>query len=346
MECAIDGHDRRQALVIDPIIESATYLGGGSYEAAHALQLDAQGNVYLAGQAPFPGVFAGGPFQSSDNPGVDAALIKFSPQLNTIAYYVFVGGTADDIAYSLAVDSQGAAYMTGSTRSTDFPVVNGFQMTPGGGPYPDAFITKVAPDGSSLIYSSYLGGSGADQAFAITVDTNGAAYVGGTTGSRNFPVQSGAFQSTFGGSVLSQNTTGFVAVVAPSGGSLTSVTLLGGSTQDQVQAIALDLSGNIFAAGSTGSPDFPIHGGVQSVLPGIAAGFVAKLSQDLTQLTYSTYVGGHSTTSVNALAVDAQGLGRRRRLHKLNRLPAAQRSPSHLRRRQYRWIHRPAHAGG
>jgi uncharacterized protein (TIGR03437 family) len=304
---ALEGHDARRTLVIDPIIESATYLGGGSYEAAHALKLDAQGNVYLAGQAPSPGIFSG-PFSSANNPGQDAALIKYSPQLNTIAYYVFLGGDQEDIAYSLAIDAQGSAYLTGSTRSINFPVASGFQMNPGGGAYADGFVAKISPDGKSLVYSSYLGGSGTDLAYAIAVDSNGSAYVGGTTGSRNFPISPGAFQPVFGGSVLSQSATGFIAVVSPSGNKLTSATLLGGANQEQIRAIALDGSGSIYAGGNTGSEDFPIRGGgVQSVLPGIAAGFIAKLTPDLTQLLYSTYVGGRSTTSVNALAVDSQG---------------------------------------
>jgi uncharacterized protein (TIGR03437 family) len=270
------------------------------------MKIDAQGNLYIAGQAPSPGVFSG-PFPSANNPGQDAALIKFSPQLNTIAYYVFLGGDQDDIAYSVAVDAVGSAYLTGSTRSSNFPVANGFQMSPGGGPYSDAFVAKVAPDGRSLVYSSYLGGNGTDEAYAIAVDSNGSAYLGGTSGSRNFPVQAGAFQTTFGGSILTQSTTGFVAVVAPGGNALTSATLLGGSTQDQVRALALDASNYIYVAGSTSSSDFPARGGVQTALPGVASGFVAKLSQDLTQLSYSTFIGGHSTTSANAITVDSQG---------------------------------------
>ena len=302
----IDGRDPNQALVIDPVIESSTYFGGGSYEAARAIKLDGQGNVYLAGQAPSPGVFSG-PFPSTNNPGVDVALIKFNPQSNTIAYYVFLGGDLDDIANGLALDASGAAYVTGSTRSANFPVINGFQMSPGGGTFPDAFVAKVSPDGKSIVYASYLGGSGSDEAFAIAVDATGAAYVGGTTGSRNFPVQTGAYQSTFGGSILIQSATGFLAVIAPAGNKITSSTLLGGSRQEQVRALTLDAGNNIYAAGNTSSPDFPIRGGVQTSLPGLVAGFVSKLSSDLSQLIYSTYVGGHSTTSVNAITVDAQG---------------------------------------
>ena len=223
----IDGHRPDRALVIDPVIESATYLGGGSYEAARCIKLDSQGNVYLAGQAPAPGVFSG-PFPSANNPGVDVALIKFSPQSNTIAYYVFLGGDQDDLVYALAVDGLGAAYVTGSTRSANFPVSNGFQMSPGGGGFPDAFVTKIAPDGKSIAYSSYLGGSGSDEAYAIAIDAAGAAYVGGTTGSRNFPVQTGAYQANFGGSILNQSATGFLAVISPTGSRINSSPLPAG----------------------------------------------------------------------------------------------------------------------
>ena len=303
----IDGLDSTRAFMIDPVIESATYLGGGSYEAAKALKLDAQGNVYLAGQAPSPGAFSG-PFPSSNNPGVDVALIKFSPQSNTIAYYVFLGGDQDDIVNSLAIDSTGAAYLAGSTRSTNFPVSNGFQMSPGSAAFPDAFVAKIAPDGKSIAYSTYLGGSGSDEAFAIAVDATGAAYVGGGTGSRNFPVQAGALQPAFGGSILNQSATGFLAVINPAGNKIAYATLLGGSRQEQVRAIALDTAGNVYAGGNTSSLDFPIRGGgVQSALPGLVSGFVAKVAPDLSQMFYSTYIGGRSTTSVNALVVDPQG---------------------------------------
>ncbi|HEY3743809.1 MAG TPA: hypothetical protein VGL53_28385 [Bryobacteraceae bacterium] len=299
----IDGRNATRAVVIDPVIESATYFGGGTFESAHAMKLDAQGNVYLAGEAPSPGVFASGPFSSATNPGQDALVIKFSPQTNTIGYYVFLGGDQPDIAYALAVDSSGAAYLTGSTASVNFPVANGFQMTPGGGTLPDAFVTKIAPDGKSLVYSSYLGGSGSDQGFAVAVDLTGAAYVGGTTASRNFSMPAGGFQTTFGASVLSQVATGFLVAVDPTGAKLDSGTLLGGSVQDSVQALAFDPSGNLYAAGVTTSPDFPVRAGIGSVLPSSAAGFASRLTPDLSQLLYSTYLSG----GVAAIAVDAQG---------------------------------------
>ena len=302
----IDGVNPNLPLTIDPVIESSTYLGGGSYEAAKALKIDSQGNLYLAGQAPSPGVFSG-PFPSTNNPGVDVALIKFNPQSNSIAYYVFLGGDQDDIANSLALDASGAAYITGTTRSSNFPVTNAFQPTPGGGGFSDAFVVKIAPDGKSIAYASYLGGAGSDEAYAIAVDGTGAAYIGGTTGSRNFPVQPGALQANFGGSILNQSATGFVAMVAPAGNKIVYATLLGGSRQDQVRALALDANNNVYAAGNTSSPDFPVRNAVQTSLPGLAAGFIAKLSPDLSQLAYSTYAGGRGTTAVNALTVDPQG---------------------------------------
>lgn len=306
---AIDRYDAALPLTIDPVIESATYLGGGSFEAARAVKVDAQGAVYLAGQAPSPGIFSSSPFSSASNSGTDAVLIKFIPQLNTIASYTFLGGDQDDIAYSLAIDSTGAAYLTGSTRSINFPVTNGFQMNPGGGAFPDGFVAKVSPDGRSLVYASYLGGSGFDEAYAIAVDpATGTAYVCGATGSRNFPVTSGAFQTAFGGTILSQSTTGFVTVIAPAGNKLLRSTLYGGSRQDQVRAVALDQAGFVYAGGNTSSPDFPVRGpAVQPLLPGLTAGFVAKLSNDLSQPVYSTFLGGQSSSSVNALVVDQQG---------------------------------------
>ncbi|MBI3300513.1 MAG: SBBP repeat-containing protein, partial [Deltaproteobacteria bacterium] len=115
----------------------------------------------------------------------------------TLSYSTYLGGSGNEAGRSIAVDSSGNAYVTGGTTSTNFPTVSPLQATNGGGA--DAFVTKLNPAGSALIYSTYLGGSGDDDSFGLAIDASGNAYVTGNTASTNFPTTSGSFQTTYGG---------------------------------------------------------------------------------------------------------------------------------------------------
>ena len=218
----------------------------------------------------------------------------------SVTYSTYLGGLAEDDGFAIAVDSSGNAYITGQTKSTNFPIVPLSFSTSNAGSF-DVFVTKISADGSTLIYSTYVGGSGDDSGNAIAVNASGDAFVAGaTTSSTNFPTTINAFQTVFGGGSLD----GFVFQLNSSGTALTYSTYLGGSGTDGANGIALDSSGNTYIVGSTGSTDFPVLNPIQATLAGASNGFVTKLNSSGKALVYSTYLGGGSGDFAAAVAVD------------------------------------------
>lgn len=336
----VGAYNPDHTLVIDPTLNYSTFLGGSGNEFARGIGLDAAGNVYIAGGtttnnlstvSAFQANFGG---QTANAASGDAFVAKFSPT-GTLLYLTYLGGSADDTAMALAVDSAGNAYITGFTTSTNFPTAG----TPlqskfgglGGGTVMrtgDAFIAKIAPAGNKLIYSTYLGGSQDDFGLAIAIDGTGAAYVTGGTVSANFPVSSTAFQKTFQGAGGQRSTftfgtplinsgDAFVAKLDASGSTLLFSTYLGGSFDDVGSTIALDSANNIYVAGLTLSNSFPTTAGAyQRVFGGAdpadlyfqtGDGFITKLKPDGSGLIYSTLFGGSGDDYVQSIAVDASG---------------------------------------
>lgn len=220
-----------------------------------------------------------------------------------LSYSTYLGGTGSDTGASIAVDSAGNAYVTGSTSSTDFPTSGVVQPVFGG--FTDVFVTKLNPTGSALVYSTYLGGSNVDQGFGIAVDSSGNAYVTGETSSHDFPTTPGAYR-TIGGF-----DDAFVAKLDATGSGLAYSTYLGGNLQDQGKGIAVDSSGNAYVAGTTQTPDFPITPGVFQPIFGGGSndGFVAKLNAAGSALVYSSFLGGSSLfeEKILGIAVDSSG---------------------------------------
>lgn len=220
----------------------------------------------------------------------------------SVTYATYLGGTSEDDGYGIAFDSSGNAYVTGQTASTNFPVVGGVAGTNAGSF--DVFVTKIKADGSSLVYSTYVGGSGMDSGNALAVDALGDVFVAGGTSSTDFPTTTTAFQKTFGGGSLDA----FVFELNPGGTALTYSTYLGGTGTDVASSIAVDGSG-AYVVGSTGSTDFPTHNPFQSSLAGSSNGFVTKLSPSGAALLYSTYLGGGTGDFASAVAVPAGATG-------------------------------------
>lgn len=224
-----------------------------------------------------------------------------------LAYASYLGGSAGDVAQAVAVDSSGSLYVTGAAQSTNFPTANPIQPLNAG--HGDAFVAKLNPAGTALVYSTYLGGMGVDGGYGIAVDHNGNAYVGGSTGSKNFPVTAGAFQTHCGGNCPGGVSDVFVTVVNPTGSALVYSTYLGGSSTDRlIEGITVDGSGDAFVTGWTQSTDFPVTSGAfQKTLPGTTAGFVTEINPTGTALIYSTFLGGSNTGVVSAIALDSSG---------------------------------------
>jgi hypothetical protein len=214
------------------------------------------------------------------------------------AYSTYLGGNGDDEGQAIAFDSSGNAYVTGNTASTNFPVVGGVGTHVGSA---DVFVTKIKADGSSLVYSTYVGGSGDDSGNAIAVDAAGDAFVAGGTASTNFPHTAGAFQTALGSGAAVNC---FVFKLNPGGTALTYSTYLGGSGTDIAFGIAVDSSSppNVYTVGQTSSTDFPTKNPLQA---SPAGGFVTKLNSSGSALVFSTYLGGGLIDFASAVAVDS-----------------------------------------
>jgi len=218
-----------------------------------------------------------------------------------LIYSTYLGGSGGDQGNSIAVDASGNAYVTGLTDSTNFPTVNALQSTNSSGTY-DAFVTKLNPAGSALIYSTYLGGNGLDDGTGIAVDASGNAYVTGRTSSTNFPTAN-ALQSTLAG-----EGNAFVAKINATGSALVYSTYLGGTDYDSGNGIALDASGNAYVTGAASSTNFPTTADAfQTAIAGSENAFISKINATGSALVYSTYLGGNEDDSGNAIAVDASG---------------------------------------
>lgn len=278
----------------------STYLGGSGSDQANRIAIDPAGNAYLVGQTQstedFPTANA---FQKSHGGGVvDAFVAKVSANGQQLIYSTFLGGDGDEYGLGIAADGGGNAYVTGGTTATNFPVAQPFQPTLSGGS--DAFITKFAADGKTLVYSSYLGGMYDDYAFGIAVDRHGAAYVGGTTPSPDFPVVN-AYQRRLKG------VDAFVTKVAHDGASLSYSTFFGGSGPDEARSIAVDNAGSATIVGATRSPNLPTVRAVQSTIGGLQDAFIARFGPAGRVLTLASFLGGSGDDDGLDVVADERG---------------------------------------
>ncbi len=290
-----NGFNNNYPLIIDPELIYSTYLGGSGGDYGYGIAVDAGGNAYVAGwtaSTDFPTV---NPYQT-DQPDDDVFVTKLAPGGGSLVYSTYLGGSGGDIAYSIAVDAGGNAYVTGFTASTNFPTVNPYQTNQASF---DVFVTKLAPGGDSLVYSTYLGGSSNDRGFGLAVDAGGNAYVTGHTHSTDFPTVN-PYQTD------QPNADVFVTKLAPGGDSLVYSTYLGGGIEDWGYSIAVDAGGNAYVTGYTQSTDFPTVNPYQTDQTDYDV-FVTKLAPAGDSLAYSTYLGGGSGDFGKSIAVDAEG---------------------------------------
>jgi len=270
----------------------STYLGGEKNDSGQGIAADATGSAYVTGftfSTKFP---TSSPVIQATNHSAstsNAFVTKFKPGGQALAFSTYLGGKGTDQALAIAIDSTTNIYITGSTSSSDFPVTSGaFQLTNVNGTTDgsDAFVSKISPDGSKLIYSTYLGGTGADQGNAIAVDSSGDAWVTGSTESADFPTAGPPIQVYSSSKQKCPNTLpcpyAFVTELNPQFASLLFSTYLGGSAADVGNGIAVDLSGNAYVTGSTASTNFPTvyptYQGLLGNTAGLSNAFVASIS--------------------------------------------------------------------
>ncbi len=301
-------YDPDYPLVIDPVLllrTYSTYFGGSGVEVGFDIAIDSSGNAYIAGRTTSTDFPTQGPFQGSlsGGSGSDAFVAKLSPDGSSLVYGTYLGGIGFDEALSIAVNSSGQAHVTGRTTSTDFPTQNPLQGSLSGGAGEDVFVTKLAANGASLVFSTYLGGGNTDQGHGIAVDSSGNVYVTGQTNSTNFPTNL-AFQGALSGG--SGNDV-FLSKIT-STGSLTFSTYLGGTGEDLGRGVALDSNQNVFLTGSTSSTNFPTQSPFQSNIgdgTGMANdAFFTKFNSNGASLAFSSYFGGTGEDIGNDIAVD------------------------------------------
>ncbi len=304
----IGAYDRLIELVIDPVVEYATYFGGSGSDFAKAIAVDNSGNAYIAGttnSTDFPVV---APAIKATNASFNTLIFvsKINTVTNTLIYSTYLGGALGTFDVSaIAVDGGGSLYVAGSTGASDFPIVNGFQPANAGGV--DAILAKLSPSGGLISFSTYLGGSSSDIANGLAIDNSGKAYIVGQTDSIDFPTKS-AMQSTINGLADA-----YIVKIDTAAKTLVYSTYLGGSSLDKAFGVAVDSTGHTYVAGQTLSTDFPTTSGAyqqgyQQLSVGSPDGFVSKISANGQSLDYSTFLGRPSVgTTARAVALNLSG---------------------------------------
>jgi uncharacterized repeat protein (TIGR01451 family) len=297
----------------------STYLGGSSSDEGFGIALDGTG-AYVTGRTASTNFPTAGAFQTTNAGNFDAFVTKLNPAGTALLYSTYLGGSGNEAGLGIAVDSTGAANVTGETGSTNFPVciatgvpvgcpAAAFQTTKAA--LKDAFVTKLDPAGSALSFSTYLGGAGDDSGLGIALNSADVAIVTGVTGSTNFPITAGAFQAT-----KAVGLDAFVTRVNPFGVALSYSTYLGGNINDSGNGIAVDGSGAAYVTGNTTSTNFPTKGAIAGACVGTCGAgtsndaFVSKINPiglGSASLIYSTYLGGSGTDVGRDIAVDGTG---------------------------------------
>ena len=264
----------------------STYYGGASFENGSAIAVSASGEAYVSGSTGSFDLPSAIGFQRENRGGFsDGFVVKIRPDGTVPAWASYLGGNGEDHIFDIAIDAGDHLVAVGRTASTNLPVASAIQGTFGGG-FADAFVAKFSPDGSSLVFSTYLGRSSIDIANSVQLDSGGAIYVAGSTGSFDFPTVN-AVQPFFAGG----SADGFIARLESNGEGPTLSTFFGGQDHDVIADLVLDFRGHWHIAGQTSSFDFPIVSAVQGQVNGID-GFVAEFSADAQTLVRSTPIGG------------------------------------------------------
>ncbi len=307
----VAGYDPQRALVIDPVLSYSTYLGGSDNDWGNAIAVDSSGNAYVTGYTRSTDFPTANPLQSSNHGKYDAFVAKLNSAGSALVYSTYLGGSKTDGGTGIAVDSSGNAYVTGQTYSTDFPIANPIQAS-NNASNGTAFVAELNAADSALVYSTYLGGSSADAADGIALDSAGNAYVTGYTQLTDFPTRYPLQPTNKAAAANPGDSTAFVAKLNFTASATPPLTLaystyLGGSNFDEANGIAVDSSGNAYVTGYTFSTDFPTMNPYQATLKGDVTVFVTQFNAAGSALLYSTYLGGSYADWGYGIAVDAAG---------------------------------------
>lgn len=310
----LGAYDSSLPLVIDPVLVTSTFLGGMGGDSGYAIAVDPQGNTYVTGSTESADFPTSAPLQpaladAGGAPASDVFVSKLSADGSRLIWSTYLGGRGRDTGYAVAVGADGAVYVGGVTESSDFPQARAVQTAYGGGAS-DAFMAKIAANGASVEWSTFVGGTQTDRARGLAVDAGGSAYLTGSTNSADFPAVRPQQPGPFGADLDA-----FLVKVPSAGGGLAFATRLGGANDDHGLAVAVDTQGSAFVTGDTLSPAFPTVRPLQPSSGGSAGGvagsfadaFVAKYNPAGSALVYSTFLGGGDVDQGTAIAVDASG---------------------------------------
>ncbi len=298
-------YDKTKDLIIDPLLAS-TYLGGAYEDYGKSIVVDAEGNIYMAGEtlsSDFPAT--AGAYDTSRNGNTDVYVLKFNSGLTNLLASTFLGGALNhDRCYSIAVDAEGNVFVSGATYSRDFPTTRGVYDAAYNGRW-DAFVSKFNSGLTKLLASTFLGKDSDEYGYSIAIDAAGNISVTGATYSTNFPTTPGAYDTSY-------NDGYYDAFVSRFNNDLTTLlasTFLGGSSGDYGISITVDGAENILVTGNTWSKDFPATTGVYNTVHngGNDDVFVSKFNSGLTDLLASTFLGGYSNDFGKSIAVDTAG---------------------------------------
>ncbi len=281
----------------------STYFGGSGDEEAGGIAVDAAGRAYIAGTTTSPDLAVTAALQPEFGGETDCFLVALERDGKALMYSTYLGGSGTDGVGGLTVDLYGNAHLVGYSTSTDYPLHNPLQDTRQGPQ--DAIVTKLSRDGSSLVFSTYLGGSADEAAVDVAVDDQGDIYVVGNTGSTDFPIKHALRTGAAGGQDA------WLVKLDRSGAKLRYATYLGGSGDDFAASIDLDQAGHAYITGSTASQDFPTHLALQPTNAGPWYQpldlFLCKLTSAGDAFIFSTYLGGSDYDFLGDIAVDWQG---------------------------------------
>jgi len=291
------------ALVIDPELVFGTYLGGDDKDTGISIAVDESGAIFVTGYTysmDFP--TTPGAFDPSSNNNSDVFVFKLSPDGSELLFSTFIGGSSWDQSWAIITDDSGAPIIAGLTGSPNFPTTLDAYDSSRDGPQ-DAFVAKLSPDGSTLLYGTYVGGSDVDSAWDLLLNETGEIYITGSTRSSDFPTTPGAYDTFYGA-----NLDAFLVKLSADGSSLVLGTYLGGWYDDYANSLALDTNGNILILGSTYSNNFPVsQNAFDTTLGGDKDGFALKLSADGSNMIFSTFLGGEDDDSGRYMVVDDSG---------------------------------------
>ncbi len=283
----------------------STFLGGAQSEAAFSIAIDNSGNAYVGGNTNSTNYPAtGSAYDQSLDGESDVFLTKLNSNGSALIYSTFIGGVNDDFCNAIIVDNSDNVYLAGHTWSTNFPTTsNGYDRSHGG--EIDAFVAKLNASGSALVYSTFMGGTNNDVCRSIGIDNSGCAYIAGETESTDYPTTSGAYDLSHAG-----NSDAFVSKLNADGSGLIYSTFIGETSFEFCFSIAIDLSGNAYLTGGTGSANYPTTSDAYDRSHNSSHyrdAFMTILNASGSGLVYSTFLGGEESEDGNSIAIDSNG---------------------------------------